>query len=54
MTRFTPAAATVVIVPIGEGKSGVGIYAIPDLGVNTFAGDSGAVFGGTMGFSVWY
>jgi hypothetical protein len=37
-----------------DGGPGVGIYAIPDLGVTTYAGSSGGVFGGSVGFSVWY
>ncbi len=41
-------------VEVGEGKSGLGIYAIPDLGISLLGDASGAVFGGTMGFSVWY
>lgn len=40
-------------VEIGEGP-GLGVYAIPDVGVVTYAGDSALLFGANMGFSVWY
>ncbi len=40
-------------VEVGEGP-GLGVYAIPDVGVVTYAGDSALVFGASMGFSIWY